>query len=135
MVFLPESPRWLLSKDRHEEGLQVIAALGGVEESSESAQLQKAVIMDSISASGQGTKTPLKVVFTNGKTQHCRRMLLGASSQLMQQIGGCNAVIYYLPILFEDVSFLPLEPKSQPGTNKFISQSALIATWRSFSVV
>jgi hypothetical protein len=28
-------------------------------------------------------------------------MLLGASSQLMQQIGGCNAVIYYFPILFE----------------------------------
>jgi len=27
-------------------------------------------------------------------------MLLGASSQLMQQIGGCNAVIYYFPILF-----------------------------------
>lgn len=28
-------------------------------------------------------------------------MLLGASSQFMQQIGGCNAVIYYFPILFE----------------------------------
>jgi hypothetical protein len=28
-------------------------------------------------------------------------MLLGASSQLMQQIGGCNAVIYYFPILFQ----------------------------------
>jgi len=27
--------------------------------------------------------------------------LLGASSQLMQQVGGCNAVIYYFPILFE----------------------------------
>lgn len=48
-----------------------------------------------------GTETPLSAVFTGGKTQHFRRMLLGASSQLMQQIGGCNAVIYYFPILFE----------------------------------
>ncbi len=28
-------------------------------------------------------------------------MLLGASSQFMQQVGGCNAVIYFNPILFE----------------------------------
>lgn len=28
-------------------------------------------------------------------------MLLGASSQFFQQIGGCNAVIYYLPVLFK----------------------------------
>lgn len=48
-----------------------------------------------------GVSTPLSAVFTGGKTQHFRRMLLGASSQFMQQIGGCNAVIYYLPILFE----------------------------------
>lgn len=43
----------------------------------------------------------MSAVFTGGKTQHFRRMLLGASSQFMQQIGGCNAVIYYFPILFE----------------------------------
>jgi hypothetical protein len=43
----------------------------------------------------------MSAVFTGGKTQHCRRMLLGASSQFFQQIGGCNAVIYYLPVLFE----------------------------------
>jgi hypothetical protein len=29
-------------------------------------------------------------------------MLLGCSSQFFQQIGGCNAVIYYLPVLFKD---------------------------------
>lgn len=100
IYFLPESPRWLLSKERHEEGLQVIAALSGIESSSEDAQLQKSIILDGIHASGHGTKTPFKAVLTGGKTQHRRRMLLGASSQFMQQIGGCNAVIYYFPILF-----------------------------------
>lgn len=101
--FLPESPRWLLSRDRHEEGQTVIAALYDLPEDHPTTQLQKTIILDSIAASGhKGGKTPYSALFTNGKTQHFRRMLLGSSSQLMQQVGGCNAVIYYFPILFQD---------------------------------
>ncbi|KAI9818447.1 MAG: hypothetical protein M1827_000506 [Pycnora praestabilis] len=102
MIWLPESPRWLLTRERYEEGENVIAALRGLEVQDEETQLQKAIIMDSIRASGYAGKgTPFKALFTNGKTQHFRRMMLGASSQFMQQVGGCNAVIYYFPILFE----------------------------------
>ncbi|KAK6593240.1 hypothetical protein H4I96_11175 [Botrytis cinerea] len=99
--FLPESPRWLLAKERHEEGLDVIAALSGLEHNDPQVQLEKTIIMDSIMASGAATKTPFSALFTGGKTQHFRRMLLGSSSQFFQQLGGCNAVIYYFPILFE----------------------------------
>jgi sugar porter (SP) family MFS transporter len=101
-MFLPESPRWLLSKDRHEDAVKVIAALRGYRKDSEETRLEAHIIMDSLRASGhKGGNTPFSALFTNGKTQHFRRMMLGASSQLMQQIGGCNAVIYYFPILFE----------------------------------
>ncbi|KAL9131180.1 MAG: hypothetical protein Q9217_000833 [Psora testacea] len=102
-VWLPESPRWLLTRERWEEGETVIAALRGLETNSKETQLQKQIILDSIKASGfAGHKgTPLKALFTGGNTQHFRRMMLGVSSQFMQQIGGCNAVIYYFPILFE----------------------------------
>lgn len=103
MIWLPESPRWLLTRDRHEEGVRVIAALRGLEVDDHETKIQTAVILDSIRASGYAGRkgTPFKALLTNGKTQHFRRMLLGASSQLMQQIGGCNAVIYYFPILFQ----------------------------------
>lgn len=101
--FLPESPRWLLTRDRHEEGLKVIAALRGTDIDAEETKMEKSIIMDSIIASGHnGQSVPFKALLTGGKTQHFRRMMLGASSQLMQQIGGCNAVIYYFPILFQD---------------------------------
>ena len=94
MIWLPESPRWLLTRDRFEEGEAVIAALRGLEITDKETQLQKTIIMDSIRASGYAGRkgTPLKAVFTGGKTQHFRRMMLGVSSQFMQQVGGCNAV-------------------------------------------
>ncbi len=103
MIWLPESPRWLLTRERYEEGERVIAALRGLEIDDKETQLQKQIIMDSIKASGYAGRkgTPLKAVFTGGKTQHFRRMMLGVSSQFMQQVGGCNAIIYYFPILFE----------------------------------
>ena len=90
MFFLPESPRWLLTQERWEEGSRVIAALRGYEIDSEETANERTIIMDSIRASGfsEQKTTPVKALFTNGKTQHFRRMMLGASSQLMQQVGG-----------------------------------------------
>lgn len=75
----------------------VLAALDGVSPSDIEVQRQAAVIIDSIKASGHhGGITPMSALFTGGRTQHFRRMLLGLSSQMMQQLSGCNAVIYYL---------------------------------------
>jgi sugar porter (SP) family MFS transporter len=102
-LYLPESPRWLLSKERYEEGAAVLAALHGCEPANEEVQFQKAVILDSIAASSgpDGKTASWSELFSGGKTQHFRRVILGASSQFFQQLGGCNAVIYYFPILFQ----------------------------------
>jgi MFS family permease len=104
MIWMPESPRWLLTHERYEEAERTIAAIRGYEVDSHETKLERDVIVDSIRASGGfGQKsTPIKTLFTHGPTQHFRRMALGAFSQLMQQVGGCNAVIYYFPKLFEE---------------------------------
>lgn len=72
---------------------------------SEPAQTQARIIRDSITAmKGEIRK---KDMLTSGNTQHLRRTLLGASSQLFQQIGGCNAVIYFAPVIYETYIGLP----------------------------
>ncbi|KAJ5484439.1 Major facilitator superfamily domain general substrate transporter [Penicillium expansum] len=131
MSLLPESPRWLFTRERYEEGEKVIAALLGAEPDSHEVTLQKNIIMDSIRASGQmGKTTPMSAIFTGGKTQHFQRMLLGVSSQLMQQIGGCNAVIYYLPILFRDSIKLEGKlPSILGGVNMIVYSIFATASW------
>lgn len=61
-------------------------------------------ILDSIAIeqAAEGSKFKVSDMWTGGPSQHRRRMLIGISSQFFQQITGCNAVIYYSPILFLD---------------------------------
>ena len=101
--FLPESPRWLLSKGREEEGRRVVAALNSVPENSSEANFHTRIMVDGIKqiTETQG-KAKRREVFTGGKTQHFRRTMIGATSQVFQQIGGCNAIIYFSPVVFEE---------------------------------
>ncbi|GMF77485.1 unnamed protein product [Aspergillus oryzae] len=120
MFFLPDSPRYLISKDRIQEGEYVLAALGGYEVHDQETQIQKNLVIDSIRAyvcclevlpnksvtnldnsSGAGATTRYRDLLTGGRSQHLRRMLIGSSSQIFQQLSGCNAVIYYLPVLLK----------------------------------
>lgn len=98
---MPQSPRWLLSHGYDEEGLKVVAALAGVPIDHPAALEQRRMILESVNASLM-QKSSMKDLLKGGKKQNLRRMIIGASTQVHQQLGGCNAVIYYATILFED---------------------------------
>ncbi|TRM55231.1 hypothetical protein BD626DRAFT_579016 [Schizophyllum amplum] len=84
---LPESPRYLLSTRQYAEGENVVAALAALLIDHEDTQLQKRVIVEALESVGE---LEIKHVLAGGPSQHLRRTLIGASSQLFQQIGGCN---------------------------------------------
>ncbi|GAA5907793.1 hypothetical protein JCM6882_004559 [Rhodosporidiobolus microsporus] len=101
VLYLPESPRWLMHEGRHVEAQQIIAALAGEKYDSEATVVQTRLIMQGIEQSHQLGVIKKRNMFTNGPTQHFRRMLVGSSSQIFQQIGGCNSVIYFCPVIFQ----------------------------------
>ena len=91
VYFLPESPRFLLSTGQSEEGQLVVAALMNQSVDSEITQQEKRVIIEAL----KGNNPAIRDVLTGSPSQHLRRTIIGASTQFFQQIGGCNAVIYF----------------------------------------
>ncbi|KAJ9143432.1 Sugar transporter [Pleurostoma richardsiae] len=103
VLLLPESPRWLCKVDRVDEATKVMAAVNGESRDSQRTRDDIRSILDAIAIEDQvGSAFKVRDLTTGGPSQHRRRLILGITSQFFQQIGGCNAVIYYLPILFQD---------------------------------
>ncbi|WWC65176.1 uncharacterized protein I303_107790 [Kwoniella dejecticola CBS 10117] len=102
VAVLPESPRWLIAHGRPEEGLRVIAALDARSIDDPVSVADHKKIVDALQAQASVKANKTRDLLKMGKQQHFRRALVGASTQLFQQIGGCNAVIYYSTVLFEN---------------------------------
>ncbi|GAA6011496.1 hypothetical protein JCM10207_002639 [Rhodosporidiobolus poonsookiae] len=130
VFFLPESPRWLVSKGHYVEAQRVIAALEPAPFNSEVVVLQTKVIADSLE--GQ-TRQKKRDLITNGPTQHLRRMLIGSSSQFFQQVGGCNAVIYFSTPIFSE--YLGLDTKLSLILGAVLSTCYALSACISFPLV
>ncbi|KAL7412153.1 general substrate transporter [Mrakia frigida] len=102
IYLFPESPRWLFVHGHEEAASQIIADLNDQNIEDEGTQREIRLIIEGINTSAGITGgTTNRELFVGGKKQHFRRMAIGASSQIFQQLGGCNAVIYYATVLFE----------------------------------
>lgn len=79
VAYLPESPRWLIHSGQHVEGQRVCAALVDAPYDDERTIEQTRVIMDTIAQSKAYGVIKKRNMFTNGSSQHFRRMMLGTS--------------------------------------------------------
>lgn len=100
ILFLPESPRWLIAHDRHDEARKFLWAVHKdartIEPDDEriSAQLhdiQAAIHEEREAAQGSSYRILLK----NGDQKFFLRTLLGVGGQFMQQLSGINLITYY----------------------------------------
>ncbi|WWC58333.1 uncharacterized protein I303_100873 [Kwoniella dejecticola CBS 10117] len=99
---LPESPRWLAAKGKYAECLAVLAALEGTSVDDKKVMTTFNGICDAISAEQAGG-FGFRELFTNGRSQNFRRMLLGVTAQCFQQICGINLITYYLTSVLTDL--------------------------------
>lgn len=103
LLFVPESPRWLLLQDRHDEALSVIARLEGKNLSIHDPEVtaQFLSIQSAIQKERKDRVSIVDVLRCRDKTQNLRRLLLSCGTQIMQQFSGVNALGYYLPTLLQ----------------------------------
>jgi hypothetical protein len=94
--FLPDSPRLLIRKGKHEDALDVLAALEGhgATRDSPSVRTQYDIIKDVLDKEHSQTYTWWQLLTGRGPSGVVRRMILGAWMQAMNQISGINVTSY-----------------------------------------
>jgi sugar porter (SP) family MFS transporter len=101
LSFTPESPRWLVLRNRPEEAHAIIARLLAKPRDDEEVLFNLRAIVDSIQYEQEFSRPGLKEFFHGGRQQNFRRIVLGASASFMQQIGGTNVIAYYMPVVLQ----------------------------------
>ncbi|KAL2110432.1 hypothetical protein VUR80DRAFT_1192 [Thermomyces stellatus] len=102
IVGLPETPRWLAARDRHEEAREVISAILDKPATDEAVTHVLLDIQSGLEEEHRGGPFKFKELLTWGEQQNLRRLLLIISVQLGQQFSGSNMINYYAPVIFQD---------------------------------
>ncbi|KAJ0420357.1 general substrate transporter [Aspergillus carlsbadensis] len=101
VIGLPETPRWLVQHDRHEEARAVVGAIEN--KSSNDPDVIRTIldIQVGLEEEHKGGPFRFKELFAWGDEQNLRRLLITISVELGQQFTGSNMINYYGPVMFQ----------------------------------
>ena len=106
LFIVPRSPRWLLTKERKEEALDVIKRIASTDEEAEK---QVEEVSKSIIETKGKEKSKVSDLFSSSMR---KVIIIGLLVGVFQQLVGINAVLFYAPMIFEqtgmgtDASFI-----------------------------
>ncbi|KAK3682208.1 general substrate transporter [Podospora appendiculata] len=99
LFFFPYSPRWLASKDRWEEALQVLARLhGGGDVNHPKVLAQYQEIEEALRFEREQTVSSFRALVA---PRMLKRVALGMSIQMWSQLCGMNIMMYYIVYIME----------------------------------
>ncbi|EPS26910.1 hypothetical protein PDE_01850 [Penicillium oxalicum 114-2] len=111
MIFFPESPRWLMMKERDDDSLKALSRLRRQDRKSPTLQNEYLEIRASIMLENAFAREhfPGLSGFRLHAAQYLslvtnwarfKRLAIGCCTMFFQQFMGCNAMIYYAPTIF-----------------------------------
>ncbi|KAJ0162902.1 Sugar transporter STL1 [Colletotrichum tanaceti] len=106
LVFaLPESPRWLFKHGREQEAVRVLCDVFDKDPADEYIRAEVQAIHSAIEMEvAEKTSASWVGIFKNDRLRTGHRVLLAWGAQFMNQIGGINLVVYYIPsVLVQNV--------------------------------
>lgn len=119
--FMPESPRWLILKDREDDALEVLAALADTDTNDHNVHIEFTEIKDAVLEMARGT---FKDLFECNRDRNLHRTILAYVNQMFQQITGINLITYYAAVIYSNLgmsSFLSRLLAAINGTEYFIA--------------
>ncbi|CZR66416.1 related to hexose transporter protein [Phialocephala subalpina] len=101
ILFVPESPRWLIGQDRHEEALEVLAVVNaGGDVSDPTVLVQYREIADTIAwEKTEGRQLTFTEAYTNPANR--KRLIIAISFSAMVMLPGTNIITYYFGTMLE----------------------------------
>ncbi len=88
----PESPRWLIAKNKIEQARQYLQKLGS---DTENIEEEISVIQESLASENQNTQEKFYC------KKYLKPILLAVAIAMFNQLSGINAILYYAPSIFE----------------------------------
>jgi len=123
VLFLPDSPRWLMMKQREPEALDVLRRLRGNPD----------IVEREANDIREQLKMPQRGWHLFLENRNFRRSVgLGILLQLMQQFTGMNVVMYYAPRIFQDMGY---DTAAQMWFTAIVGLTNVLATFIAIALI
>jgi MFS transporter, SP family, arabinose:H+ symporter len=95
LLAIPESPRWLVMKNRPDEAKAIMGRVGGPEHAERE---YRNIVQSLAEKGGGGSLAQARELFS---TRARLILIIGVGLGVFQQVSGINSVLYYAPMIFE----------------------------------